>query len=110
MHRLHVLRTVSPLAFARTQERAGSASESLARVFVADVDGEQFDEAQRGPLPSQLVRPGMSVAAALPARIGSRLLFTRNPRERETAVWVQTDETITVSFKARFGFLAGRQF
>ena len=51
MHRLHVLQPVNPLPFAPVQKRSGSAAISFARVFVADVDGEEFEEAQRGPLP-----------------------------------------------------------
>ena len=63
MHRLHVLQPTDPLPFAPVQKRGGSAAISNARVFVADVDGEEFNEAQRGPLPCSVVSAGNEARA-----------------------------------------------
>jgi hypothetical protein len=48
MHRLHVLQRGNPLPFTPAHEHGGGASICRPRVFVANVDGEELDEAKRG--------------------------------------------------------------
>jgi hypothetical protein len=51
MHRLNAPQLADPLPFAPAQEVSSGAAIRRPRVFVADVDGEVFEEAQRGPIP-----------------------------------------------------------
>jgi hypothetical protein len=53
MDRLRLMQPGNPLPFAPAQEQSGSASVGRAGVAVADVDGEELEEAQRGPRPRQ---------------------------------------------------------
>ncbi len=52
MHRLHVLDARDAPALAPAQKRARYLSIGLVGVLVADIDGEEFEEAPRGPLSS----------------------------------------------------------
>jgi hypothetical protein len=51
VHRLNAPEFTNPLPFAPAGEIGGGAAISRPRVPVADVDSEEFKEAQRGPLP-----------------------------------------------------------
>src|ERR1017187_597444 len=51
MHRLHPPQFANSLPFAPAQEISGGPRIRRPRVFVTDVDGEEFEEAKRGTLP-----------------------------------------------------------
>jgi hypothetical protein len=51
MHRLHVLDACDAPALALAQERTRRLPVGRAGVFVAHIDGEEFEEAQRGFFP-----------------------------------------------------------
>jgi hypothetical protein len=57
MHRLDAPEFANPLPFAPAQECTSSPRVCGARVFVADVDGEEFKETPCSPIPC----PGKSV-------------------------------------------------
>src|ERR1039458_7609488 len=52
VHRLDAPEFANPLPFAPAQEGRGRPRIRRPRVLVADVDGEEFEEAPRGPIPS----------------------------------------------------------
>jgi hypothetical protein len=51
MHRLHVLQSGNPLPFAPAQEHGGGASICSTRVPIANIYGEELDEAAGGAVP-----------------------------------------------------------
>jgi hypothetical protein len=69
MHRLDAAEFANPLLLAPVKEVRSRAAISRERVFVADVDGEEFEEAPRSPAPA------MSAGRTGPACVaGSRLM------------------------------------
>jgi len=58
MHRPHVLDAHDAPALAPAQERAGRLPVGRTGVLIADVDGEEFEEAPGGPSPARSISAG----------------------------------------------------
>jgi hypothetical protein len=75
MHRLDAPELANPLPFAPAQEGTGSPRIRRPRVFVAAIDGEEFEEAPRGFVSGIGDEPGTVTIVSLGINCGALLMF-----------------------------------
>src|SRR5665213_2245003 len=70
VHRLNAPQVANPLPFTPAQEGSSRPRICCPRVPVADVDGEEFEEAQRGPIPCPCYERGKHDARSFRSQFG----------------------------------------